>query len=374
MKKLINTFVHFWIYTKRLLHKFSFVFLLMCVTFAVPLFSAVVSDGGSVVKIALYNEACDASADIIQNLTEHKSIIEYMVYDSRKGATEAVKSGTADAAWIFDEKFEENMAKYIRGESIKPFVTVIEREENISMKLAREKLFGAIYPHMSYLIYEDFVRSEILDNEKVISERLRDFYRDEIQDMSLIEIKMIGSDDAVDLQSVNMLTAPIRGLLSMMVMLCGFASVLYFIYERERGQYVCLPHRSCITPGVATCFSACMLSGASALISILGGGMSVGFGREVFCMAAYVWASASLCTLLAVLFRRSAIFAGVIPLLIIVMLVLCPVFFNLKVLPALRYALPPYHYLMSVYNIEHIWYMGLYGVCGFGIAYATDKF
>lgn len=374
MKKLINAFVHFWIYTKRLLHKFSFVFLLVCVAFAVPLFSAVVSDGGSVVKIALYNEDCDASADIIQNLTENKSIIEYEVYDSQKDATEAVKSGKADAAWIFDKNFEKNMAKYIRGESIKPFVTVIEREENISLKLAREKLFGAIYPHMSYLIYEDFVRSEILDNEKVTSDRLRNFYREEIQDMSLIEIKMIGSDDAVDLKDVNMLTAPLRGLLSLMIMLCGFASALYFIYERERGQYLCLPYKNSIMPAVSTCLGACILSGITALVSIVGGGMSVGIGREVFCMSAYVWASASLCTLLTVLFRRSAIFAGVIPLLIIVMLVLCPVFFNLKVLPALRYALPPYHYLMSVYNIEHIWYMVLYGVCGFGIAYAADKF
>ena len=87
------------------------------------------------------NENSSVASAIIMDLTEEKTVINYICYPDIEKARNVVVKGEADCAWIFESDFEELMKSYVKKESKKPFVRIIAGEETISQNLAREKLF-----------------------------------------------------------------------------------------------------------------------------------------------------------------------------------------------------------------------------------------
>ena len=59
---------------------------------------------------------------------------------------------------------------------------------------------------------------------------------------------------------------------------------------------------------------------------------------------------------------------GVMPILTLVMLVLCPVFINIANIPQIQLLLPPFYYLSAVRNTEFVLY-GLVYVLASAVAY-----
>ncbi len=373
MKRKNRILIWFMMLTKRLLRKWSFLVILALIAVAVPVFSAAVNQSSGIENIALYSAGDSVSAGVTEALMREDSVMHYTLFESEEDAILAVENGKCSAAWIFDADFEKNLEAYINKESIKPFVRVVEQEESITKMLAREKLFGKIYPHISYSMYEKFVREEIAGGASVPDEILRDFYNDEIQSDKLIEIKMIGSGEKLDTSDANYLTTPLRGILALIIMLCGFASALFFMQERADGLYAWLPRHKHVVPSFGSCLGATLISALVSLAALGFAGLCESRVRELSSMAAYVWAATAFCVLLTSIFRRASVFGALIPFFMIVMLALCPIFFSFKILPAVRLLLPPYYYLMSVYSGEYVWYMVLYGAVGYVLAYAAGK-
>ena len=366
--------IWFLMLTKRLLVKKSFVVLIAIIPFLIPLANLAMKNESGVVRVALCNVQEDgSSADaIIRELMNEESVIAYTEYSTEDTAISAVENGKADVAWIFHTDFNTRLSKYISRESIRPVVTVVAREESVRLSLTREKLFGKLYAVMVYNQYEKFVRDEILADTDITHDELKKFYDNNILPSELVEIRMQGSDEAVN-AGADYLTAPLRGLMSLVVMLCGFVAAGISIKEKTKGTYTWLPEHKRVIPAFGSCMAAAVVSGGVVLISLYAGGIAGGFGRELLIMMAYIFAVASVCTAVASAFSRFEAFGALIPLMMLGMVVLCPVFFSVKAFPALRLLMPPYYYLMAVHNIEYAGYMLIYSIIALLIPAMTLK-
>ncbi|MBQ4528252.1 MAG: ABC transporter permease [Clostridia bacterium] len=364
MKKIRTVFIWMYMLLKKLLHRWSFLVLLALIPSLLPALSGAMSDESGIVKVALCaeNGSGRVAENVIDSLLGEETIVNYVVYENSDEAIEAVKKSKCDAAWIFDYDFEARMNAYLEKKTIQPFMRVIEQEDSISLMLAREKLYGRLYSHITYKLYSDFVRTELLPDENISDEELKEYYDAEKQNDNLIEIKMIDSDTALDVADANYLKTPLRGLLSLLVMLCGFAAAGFFMKERNDGVYDWMSYKSKIIPAFGSCFGAVLLSGVMVLVSVYAGGLNTDVATELSAMAVYIFAATAFCVFLTACFKNFAGFGPFIPFLMIVMLVMCPIFFSFLFLPAVRFSLPPYYYLMAIYNQEYIWYMLIYGV------------
>ena len=146
------------------------------------------------------------------------------------------------------------------------------------------------------------------------------------------------------------LVAPLRGILTLLLMLSGFASAMYCYREEQNGSFVWLSgpkrrlvpvlcHLTAILPVAAAVYAAMALTGV--LTAPL---------RELLMMALLSLAAALFCELVRCLAGQAAYLGALIPLLLIAMLVCCPVFADLEFLHLPGYLFPPFYYLRAVFS------------------------
>ncbi len=372
MTRIRKYFVWFFMLSKRLLHQWSFIVLLCMIPIIVPLTNIAMSQESGVVRIALCHEGDDASASkIISSLMDYDGIILFSTTDSEEEAREDVSNHTVDAAWIFPGSFSEKLDAFTAYKSTEPFVEVIEREPSLSVSLAREMLFGAIYKDVSFSIYKNFSYSEIV-KEDVVSESVVKQYYDVLHRRGdIISIEKLNSGKTTKKES-NYLTAPIRGILALMILLCTLTAAMHFLKEQSEGRFDWLPMKRRLAPALASCLSAACLSAATVLLTIHFSNISTGFINELISILLYVASCTGFCMVLSILFRSPGRFGALIPGLILITLVLSPIFFNMKILRPIQLMLPAHYYLNSVYNVKYYLYTIYYCIVTYALGFLLN--
>lgn len=362
-----NILIWYWIFTKRLFRRYSFILILCLIPVLIPIANFAMKQESGVVNIALCSEdKCDISEKIINDLLNGKSVLKYKVYKTREEAVAAVNKNDADTAWIFNENFENNLKAYAADESAKPFVTIIVRENTIPLQLVREKLFSAMYPYISYEMYLDFMNNSIL-NDRNISQKINDEYNDISISGNLIEFKKIASGEKAETD--NYLVAPLRGLLAMVIMLCGLASAMYYLKDRSEGKYDWLSHKKRIIPAFGSCLAGIALSAAAVFWALLFADISVKIWQEICAMILYIASATGFCMVLCGIYHSDIKLGASIPFFMIIILVFCPIFFRVKFLPFVKYLIPTYYYLNAVYSVKYLLYMVIYCIASYALAY-----
>ncbi len=346
-------FLWYYMFTKRLFKRYSFIILLLIIPVLLPVAKIAMGNNGSMMNIALYsrNES-DASKQVMDELLSQDSIISYKIYDSEDEAYSAVRKQKADAAWIFDENFEDKAKDFGSGKSKKPFVTVVQREESVSLKLSREKLYGAVYPLVSYGIFKEYVTESLIPDKDITDEELKTYYDDAYEYDSIIKMQKLDSKEEVK-PSKSFLTMPLRGLMSLVIMLCGIASVMYFLNDRKDGKFDWMPPRKRIIPAFGSSLAAVAASSVAVFIGLAASGTFTNIWIELLAMLLYIASATGFCLVLCMLFKSSGKLGAMIPFFMISMLALCPIFFRMKILPYVGNLFPPYYYLYAIYDFKY---------------------
>lgn len=352
-------FVRLWLLQKRLLKRGSFL-LLMCLA---PLLAAGVGklseEPSGIAAIALYlPEGDKTAAEISERLFDGESVLHYLVCDSEAEARTLVEGGEADAAWIFAEDMEENLRRLAGRRRVRPVVTVVEREDSVSLILGREILSAAIYPSFVYAVYEGYVRED-LDMPEVSEEELRAAYESVSVEGSLFQ--MVYPDQTPgEEEDYSYVQAPLRGILAIWFTFCGLASSLWFMQDEERGVYG-------KAGGIKRLFaayraSAVFLADAAVilLLSVKLSGVFTDWKREVVSCAVFAVCVTAFVNLLRLLCRTPQRLGVALLPLGAVMLALCPVFLNLQHFRAGKLLLPPWYYLQSIHNVYYLYLMTIY--------------
>lgn len=367
MRRIVIWYV---LLNKRLFKKWSFLLILCMVPLLMAGMRLAAQQESGIVTVALCmkNPADELSAGVVEQLKGSNDVLRYVVCDTEEEARGLVESFQADAAWIFPEDLLECMREAAAHKLVEPVVTVVEREDNIPLIFSREVLSSALYPDFSYLVYQDFVRDDL--GLKADERELKEAYELALMEGSLFQIEYF---DGQATEDSNYLLAPMRGILALWLVLCGFAASMYFIQDERRGTFSWMPvkHRLWLAFG----FHTVLLSDAVAVLLIACGlaGVFTVWYKELLNAVFFMGCVMVFCNLLRILCGTLERLGSCIPILLMGMAVLCPVFINLNRFQPLNYLLPPYYYLQATHSTYHLYLMAAYICVTAGLCALADR-
>ena len=349
----------FFMLSKRLYKKPSFVALLLLVPLMLFAFSFAAKEEGGFVRVVLAKADNDEiSEEIINELISEDSLIQFTKADSEEEAVEQVKSGGADEAWVFKANLKDNLNKFLK-EDDSHAVSVYTKEQNVTVRLAREKLTSVLYKHCAKSYYIDYVRSRFSDLDNLSDEKLSVYFEKASIDESLFVFKNPNSN-IDNLKNTNYLTVPIRGLLAIFAVLCGMAATMYFKQDEIYGTFSFVKNSRKWLMEYACVITAVINVAAVLLLSLVISSLSVNIFKEILIMLLYVLCCAAFSVLLGTIFKRLNTYSAIIPLITVVFIGVCPIFFDFRNLYLLQMLFPPTYYVNSIYDGRYIAYMAIY--------------
>ena len=117
--------------------------------------------------------------------------------------------------------------------------------------------------------------------------------------------------------------------------------------------------------------AAMSLAAVSASVALLACGNYTDFGRETIAMILYIFVGASFCSILGNVCGTVKGMSIALPVVLVLSLVCCPVFFNTRM--PLRHVLPPYFYLYSINNAKNLLWMAIYCAIAYPMGYLLNR-
>lgn len=359
-----NLFKWFLMLNKRLYKKISFVVILLLIPLCVFLFSIAAGQDSGFLHITLaQTDAKDpVSSQIINDLLNEDTIIRFSKTESPLAATEAVKTGQADEAWIFPADTEGNLLDFATSGKDK-FISIVCREQTVFTRLSHEKLSCALYEYCAKAYYIDFTRTNIPELDSLSDKELLEYYENVSIDEELFVFGNPTTTEGKG-ENANYLTVPIRGLLGVIATICGMAAAMYFMHDDASGTFSHVPQTSKIYIAFACLMIAVINISLSMFISLTAAGLSAGILKEIAVLLLYSLCCAVFCLLLKLIIPNIKLYGALCPLLTVIMLVVCPIFFDLKSLSFVQMLFPPTYYVNASYNSSYFLYMGVYALAG----------
>lgn len=345
-------FKWFLMLSKRLYKKAMFIGLLFLIPLLVLSLGAVSKEKSGFVSVALaqFDNEDKISNEIINDLLDDNKLIKFEYCSSPETAVEMVKTGEFDSAWVFHDDLKEKTEDF----ALKPnenncFVDVYEREDNVLLKLCHEKLSGVAYKYCAKSLYLNYTRknfeyfkgtpdSELLKEFDLYSANAR-----------LFEFAYPGSgNESIEKNEIDYLVAPVRGLLSVLVTLCGLAATMYYMKDEKRGTFsLVIARKRAVIEFVSQIIAVGTVS-VVMLISLEFIGVTVSIIREIVVTSLFALSVALFCMLLRRVIRNVNIFSALIPLFTVLIIAICPVFFSFKVTRPLQWIFPSTYYLNGI--------------------------
>lgn len=368
--RIKNKLLAFWLLCKRLLKKKSFVLGLMLIPIVTLVFSAFADADGDtgLLHIALASRDGDEYAEkVMESLANSEGLVVFELLSSFDEAEKSVSEGKNDAAWIFEEGFYEKLCRVAKGERL-TLITARLSEDSVVQRMAREKVYALLYPEISRLMYVEF-SSDGLFVEGATEEEINASYDDERLSDDLVTFNFQSSSARIE--EVNYLTAPLRGMLCILVMICGFCSSLYFLADERLGVYGLVSFRARYLILLLSNMAALTMAGGVMITSLFLCGEAEITAAEITVMALFVIASAGFSTFFAALVRDVGAFCVLTVGVFLSGIVLSPVFLDISSLRVLQVAYPSYHYLYAA-NGEGVFELILYAAASVMISCAGN--
>ena len=354
---------------KRLWKKISFLCILGCSPFLVMGVNLMSGQDSGMLRIVLAQEADEdeKAEELISALTEQDSVLQFIKVESVDEAYHLVQSGNADAAWIFHEDMEKQIKQYVGFDSDRnPIVTIVEKEDNVMLHLSREKLFGVLHQAFVYAQYEQYVTEKLLPDQEVSEEELQKRYEETDVQGNLFVLKYL--DGKVEKTELSYFTLPVRGFLSLVIVLCGLANCMFFIQDKEKGMFTWLPVNGSVLWSWGYLLPGLLNTGLVVLISLRISESFTAWANEIVLMVLFLIMTAGFCDVIRRLTGSLVRMGALIPVILLVMLALCPIFMGVYQFKAIQLLLPPYYYLNALHNTTYVLGMVVY----IGVVYVID--
>lgn len=370
-------FMWFLLLSKRLYKKKAFLVLLVLIPAVVFGLSIAARDDSGFITVAVcsQNNEDKTAQSIINELKNDSLLIRYLTPKTPDEAVEFVKTGKADAAWIFAENMDEAIDDYV---SLKNFdramVRVVERESTVYLKISHEKLSGILYKYCADNIYINYIRNNVSELDSFSEQELLNYYQNFESKGDLFEFAYPeGSYATQSIKDANYLISPVRGLLSVIVLLCGLSAAMFCIEDKKRGVFDFLNNRSRPFVDFACIFIAVLNISVVMIISIFILGINISFLRELIALMSFMLCCTVFCMLMKSICPNLKLLGSVVPLIAVFSVAVCPIFFDLKSLKTLQYLFPCTYYINGVFDDFYIYTSLVYSVVGISLIYLIKK-
>lgn len=348
--------------TKRLYKKWTFLLLLALIPALVLGYGMVDKSDAGVLTIALSCQDWEdeAAAEMVRSLQSGSQLIRFQVYPTEEAAEDAVKSARADAAWIFLEGTQERLEAFAHGFSNRDaFIRVVEREELVSTILAREKLSAAAYTQVGEALYLQYLRAKVPALDGVSQDEFLEYFRQVNLNGQLFAFDSQGQEATE--QEASYLTAPVRGLLAVVVVLSGLAGVMYHQQDKAAGTFAHVPENRgfLLEMGCHLLILTNVLAVAEVALILTGDTRS--FWPESGAFVVFLFCCLGFSMFLSTLLSHRNAMAVALPVIAVAMLAVCPIFFDLGFLRRFQLLFPPTYFLRGLYQPRYLLWGMLYG-------------
>ena len=283
--------------------------------------------------------------NVLDRLKKQSAVIRFLESSSAEEAKETVLRGKADAAWIFAPDYEERVREIASG-TPRVLVDIYTKEDTVFMRLAREKLFAALYPDLSAQIFREFIRRTA---GEIPEEDFEYYYNMQAAEGSLVRFALADSPDpSGDEIEGDYLLFPVRGLLSILIFAAGMAGAIFYARDEKNSCFVWLPQKMRHGMLLSYIGSAVFWTSLASYLAMLFTGTARLTIRELVLLFLYGTAVTALCSILRRILRDAGTLAVFLPVSVLLVLGLCPVFLNFKTFRVLSRLLPAFHYLHAV--------------------------
>lgn len=345
------------IFQKRILKKPMFTITLFLIPALLILLFSFHKTSDSLINVGLYAPNDYVSKSIIQDLlVSSNSVISFYQCDSEAQLKNDVLKGTAECGYLFPDNFDSALTAYL-DEKEDGIITVLSKEESISTKIVNEILCGKIFSKMTYPILEKFVESQ--HPEKLSpsgSQQMQSVFAEYCTPQLFLTFEYAdgAKNEFLNDNKANYYMLPVRGILSVLILVSAISGILMLSSDNKKGTWNLIKifrrpifHYFYI---FMTILPVTLLS----LLAIFVTGTGTTLWYELVLIIIYACFICGFSNLLRGLIRNIYILYGLLPVLVLISLVLCPVFIDLgSMVPGIiiiRIFLPTSYYLEAVYN------------------------
>ncbi len=368
MKRVSRILLWLTLLNKRLLKKISFLVILCAIPFLVIGVNYMAGLESGMLRVVLCQEEAedDLYLSIKDKLHEHGNMLQFIEADSLEEAEQYVQSGQADVAWIFPVDLQDRIETYLSNDFNETgLIKVIEKEDNVALHLSREILFGRLYSTISYSLYTQYVTEELLQEESITDEQLREHYENTNMEGNMFEFRYLdGTEGDVD---TSYLLFPVRGLLAIVIATCGLAMGLYFMQDEEKGVFTWIPLNKSVWGSLLYQLPGLVDVSVIVLVALLFSGVFTDWMTELILIVMYMLMVAGFSDIIRRLCGKPVRLGAMIPMLVLVMLALSPIFMGAIDAKPIQILLPPYYYLNALHNQSYRIWMIVYIVVVFVI-------
>ncbi len=324
------------------------------------------------ISIGLYTDAEEGAfaRTLTDRFLTEKSVLRFTCFETEEEALTALRESHVDAVWIIPEDLDDQLRELAVKKRIKPVIRVIEREDDVALVFTREVLCSRIFPEFVYDSYVVYVK-EHMGEDALTLEELKSIYHSLLWKGNLFREGNAG-DARAGYEEENYVLAPLRGLLCIWMVIAGFAALLYHKSDERHGVYDAVPMRKRLLYlfGIqAAVLSDC---GVICLLAYRMLGLTGNIFKEILCLLLFEMCIAVFCTLLGLLIKNIEGIGMIIPVIVIMMILLCPIFTDLRSIGPVRGLLPPFYYLKAVSDSSYIPHMVIYIFTGAGLCGAIN--
>lgn len=297
-----------------------------------------ISEKNETVRVYIYARSNDAlSSAVVDELTSKNGDYSFVVAKSEDAIINDVKHAKAQCGYIL----EENQVELAMSGTVDKNIILVERMGSERTDIVNELFYGAYFKE-----YAKFYAQSFIDNQAdtSVSQYFKETYDTEMQKMmDNFSVEKVTTDKPVSSEEY------VRNILAVIVCLWGFASVSQFVSDKKNG--IMLP-----VPVNRRFLFRILYFGVEfgILAPIMFAGIWLqkshkSFLYEIAAIAVYMLAITIMCVISSYIFKRRLTVLCILPILTIVYVIVCPVFFSLAnyfpIINILRYLCLPYYYL-----------------------------
>lgn len=361
--------------TKRLYKKLTFLFILLLIPVSVALISLSAEEDSGFVTVALaLEDKNDAVAmDIAKELSEGSELVHFAICSEKNQAMEMINTGKADSVWLFPEDMEEKLKDFVVNKNDrKPVVEIINRENSTALSLVREKLYGTVYKYCAKAEFLRFVKEEAPELSALDDSELLKYVENyDVMDELFVFSSPFEGETA---KQTGYVMAPIRGILSVILLLGTLAATIFYMQDEKRGIYdrVALGKKPLVF--FANLFITALNLALPILIALFVSGVGYNVGYEILCMLIYILVVSAFSLALSSIIRGIGMFSAITPFIIIASMVLCPIFIDATNGVIEKFIFPPSYYLYMLQSANYIVHSFIYIAAGTILFLVASRF
>ena len=364
MRKFLMWFL---LLNKRLYKKVTFIIILALIPIVVFALGTVAKEESGIITVAVASNGQNDALfkEVVDDLKQGSNLLKFVEFNSTEDARNAIQSGKVDQAWIFNENLKEEISQFSDSLSADDaVVTVIVREKNVITHLTLEKLSGTLYKHISRNFYINYVDEKLDVLEHLSDKELLEYYDNFELDTNLFEFDNPTNKNSNQQAKSNYMTTPIRGLLAIIAVICGFAAAMFYIEDEKKGTFSWVKQKNKIFVQFGCIAIAVLNVSVVMFVSLFLADVNVTVVRELLSTFVFILSCSAFCVVVSQLCSKVYILGCLIPILSVIMFVICPVFFDYGGFREYQYIFPPTYYISSAYNNNYYLYSLIYfAVC-----------